>query len=274
MGGSPLETQTLQKNYDEEAAKGKDGLLPNGHGIRLLKAEDFQERFKGENVTGWEQGAFSKINLEGIKEVFYNPASGWGDATLALEATIKDATERGVKYVEGTAIKLLLDPTDNHCIGVRCSSGLEIRADRIILCTAAGTPKLLANSFPPTPEFQPGDRLLAAGALACVVKLTPEQYERYKDMPVIVYDIEGSDIHGEMHPPGNKGLIKFTRAKTATDSKWHENLGRMLSSPPEAEDEEQWDMPEKLRAELRTNMMGIAGWDTEEYNVVDYRVCW
>jgi len=78
-----------------------------------------------------------------------------------------------------------------------------------------------------------------------------------------------------MHPPGKEGLLKFTRARTAKDSKWHEGIGKMLSSPPEAEDEEQWNMPERLKEELWTNMRGMVGKkQAEEFNVVDYRVCW
>jgi len=122
----------------------------------------------------------------GVKQVLVNRNSGWAEAKEALQSTIATAVGLGVKYV--TSEVTAVDLEGKHCCGVKISSGESIKADRVILCTGAFTPKLLMNSAPEWQDFHGGGRIIAAGVAEAIGPLTAEQRQILDGMPVIIND--------------------------------------------------------------------------------------
>lgn len=130
-------------------------------------------------------GVYEGANMDGVKEVFWNAGCGWADASGALQHTIKAAVESGVDYKEGEMASLLLDD-HKSCYGVRLKDESKLLADHVVLCTGAHTPKVLADSAPQWKELQADARVLATGVVAAYIRLTSQQMERFKDMPIYV----------------------------------------------------------------------------------------
>lgn len=128
-------------------------------------------------------GFFEDANWTDNSESYWNPRSGWAEAAPALRKVIETAISEGVRYVEATVAMLCLKP-DGSCIGLGTNDGRLFAARKTVLCTGALTAKLLADCAPDNKEFQVNGRMVAAGAVSCTVKLTPNQQERFKDLPV------------------------------------------------------------------------------------------
>ena len=162
---------------------------------RNLGSEFSAEIISPEDAKAKFNGLYKDGDWSGVKDVFWNPQSGWAEATVALKTTIEAAIRRGVEYVEATVSNLLFDQTGD-CIGVRTESGRNLMADHTILCTGAQTPKLLADSAPHWKDLQSDGRILAAGVVTAIVRLTPEQKGRFGVGPVFIQGMEhvlGSD---------------------------------------------------------------------------------
>jgi sarcosine oxidase/L-pipecolate oxidase len=135
-----------------------------------------------------------KANWNGVTKAYYNPSSGWGEADAALQAVFEAAITAGVVFIPGTVNGLELLPAflskqkyQNgflRCRGVRLESGEVIRANHILLCTGAATAKLLVDSAPDLPSFHAGNRLVAAAAPSCTVRIDPAKRHLYENAPV------------------------------------------------------------------------------------------
>ena len=150
------------------------------HKARILTSKEVQGKFNG---------LLEDTDWTGVEGILWNPQSGVAEAADALTATIQTAIDRGVTYIEGTALKLQFDDS-RKCIGVRTQEGQDLRADHIILCTGAQTAKLLANSAPQWKTLQADGRLVAAGVVEAAVKLTLEQEKRFKAAPAFAHESE------------------------------------------------------------------------------------
>jgi glycine/D-amino acid oxidase-like deaminating enzyme len=139
-----------------------------------------------EDARGLYDGLFEDADYTGVKQVLVNRNSGWAEAKEALQSTIATAVGLGVKYV--TSEVTAVDLEGKHCCGVKISSGESIKADRVILCTGAFTPKLLMNSAPEWQDFHGGGRIIAAGVAEAIGPLTAEQRQILDGMPVIIND--------------------------------------------------------------------------------------
>ena len=150
--------------------------LHMSHSSELISPEAVGKR--------WNE-VYKEADLKGVKEIFWNAGCGWADAAGSLQHTIKTAVENGVIYKEGEMASLLLDDSEN-CNGVRLKDETELISDRILLCTGAHTAKLLADSAPQWEDLQIKDRMIATGVVAAYVRLTSQQMERFKSMPIYV----------------------------------------------------------------------------------------
>ena len=143
---------------------------------RMITPEDAQNDFKS---------LFKDAKWDDVKEVFWNPRSGWAAASAALARGIETAVADGVSYEVADVAKLLINP-GGSCYGVQTKSGQELKADRVLLCTGAHTAKILADSAPHNKDFQSGNRIVAAAVVTADVQLTPEQVEKFQHVPVFV----------------------------------------------------------------------------------------
>jgi hypothetical protein len=72
------------------------------------------------------------------------------------------------------------------CEGIHMSTGSSsetLTANTTILCASAYTSKLLADSAPDWQELQPGNRVVAVGALQCTATVPAEEAYKLKDVP-------------------------------------------------------------------------------------------
>jgi sarcosine oxidase/L-pipecolate oxidase len=163
-------------------------------GRRIIKNFDSLNESTGSEIIGPDEmkkrynGLFANTDYGGVKDIFVNPTSGWAEATLAVRKIIEAAIGNGVKYVEGDVVTLELG-TNGDCTGIRMKSRDILRAQKIILCTGAGTAKLLADSAPDQKDLQVEDRITAAAVVTGVVKLDPRQAERFTSAPVFVHGV-------------------------------------------------------------------------------------
>ena len=155
----------------------------------IFGPEDLKRRFGG---------IYHDTDLHGVKEIFFNPLSGWAEAASALTRVIEVAVERGVRYVTATVSRLIFGER-GACVGVRAIDGTVIYASKVILCTGAGTAKLLVDSAPSRPKLWVKDRLIAAGVCIAAVKLTEAQVWKFKDVPVLVHEV--GDVLGTSRVP-------------------------------------------------------------------------
>lgn len=90
----------------------------------------------------------------------------------------KAAETNGVKYVcgrSGTAVRLIYNEKTSTCTGVLTADGSIHTADLVVLANGAQIPTLIEAK----------DEVEASGSAVAVIELTPEEAEKYKDIPII-----------------------------------------------------------------------------------------
>ena len=177
-----------EKEWCEKAIRNYDDLGV-AHSARILTEDEAKGKFNG---------LLKDTDWNGVESILWNPNSGVAEAADALKATILEAVNCGVTYVEGTVSKLQFD-SHHKCVGIRTEDGRELRADHIILCTGAQTAKLLANSAPDWRSLQADGRLVAAGVVEAAVQLTAEQVEKFTSAPAFAHESELTQ--GSFMPP-------------------------------------------------------------------------
>lgn len=88
------------------------------------------------------------------------------------------AETNGVKYVcgrSGTAVRLIYNDKTGTCTGVLTADGSTHTADLVVLANGAQIPTLIEAK----------DEVEASGSAVAVIELTPEEAEKYKDIPII-----------------------------------------------------------------------------------------
>ncbi|KAH8590091.1 sarcosine oxidase-like protein [Bisporella sp. PMI_857] len=246
------------KNYEE---------LQEPHECELFGPEEMRVRY---------DGLFADTQYAGVgaKDIFFNPISGWAEARLAVRAVIEEALKNGVKYVSGHVESLVFN-NDGSCSGVKLRDAAKeniLQADNVILCTGAGTAKLLADSAPTRRELQAEDRITAAAVVVGFFQLTPEKMQRFKDVPVFVHAI--GDVRGEILPPTNDGLFKFCVDVSFKNTSLHLKSGEMISAPPDQPDQAQNDVSQTLQNECLRVVRGIFGKELANHKFDQFRICW
>ena len=131
---------------------------------------------------------FKDADYTGVSQILINNSSGWAEAKRALKHVIETAVHAGVEYTVADVATLTFDD-EGSCTGVECTSGEMLKATKIILCTGAGTAKLIADSAPQRKDIQVGDRLVAAAICTGLIELTSEAVQRLNRAPVCVEDL-------------------------------------------------------------------------------------
>lgn len=87
------------------------------------------------------------------------------------------AQASGVNYITGDAgwVKKLLYDDKGTCIGALGNNGQAHFADVVILCTGANTAALIEAK----------DEIVARSHCVGVIQLTPEEVQKYKNLPVV-----------------------------------------------------------------------------------------
>lgn len=186
----------------------KVGIDP---GAEILTPGQARERFP----------VFKNANWTDVKDNYYNPCSGWGEADPAVRAVIEAALTAGVKYVQ-TAVERLIFDDQGACIGIKTVDGDEMRAGSILLCTGAWTAQLIADSAPRNKDVQLNGRMVAAAATSCIVQCDPEHLPLYRDAPV--HFLGMPHTHGECQnlapPEKSRSADSARRGEHSSNGRW------------------------------------------------------
>ncbi|PYH93076.1 nucleotide-binding domain-containing protein [Aspergillus ellipticus CBS 707.79] len=137
-------------------------------------------------------GVLQQTDCSPFGSYYYNASAGWADAGRALQIMAQEAIKLGVCDEVGEARRIVRG--ENGVQGVKTADGTIFTADKIVLATGAWTSQLMASVE---------DELDLAGS----ERLTPDEEQRYSQLPVLVYGGEG-----EVIPPTEDGILKFTTA--------------------------------------------------------------
>jgi sarcosine oxidase/L-pipecolate oxidase len=109
---------------------------------------------------------------------YSNPQGGWVDAAKATGALIKLTSELGGKVVPGAEVSEWV-MEDGDVKGVKCLDGRVFKGDKIIIASGAWTQGLMK-------ELMPEGLLTSCGITVAAFRLSEEECDRYKDIPVIM----------------------------------------------------------------------------------------
>jgi sarcosine oxidase / L-pipecolate oxidase len=187
---------------------------------------DESEDISIEEVKSRWDGILKGIDTTDYSKAYLNPSAGWADASLAVEAMMHEAVSKGVRYETGEIQELV---SSGNCLeGVRTKEGKLYTAGKVLLATGAWTPSLMSpleDVLGIKDDQRIEKQITAAGVCVAAFKLSPEEAEHYRKLPILIYG-----ARGEMMPPNREGLFKFTNANTFTN---YETVpsGRKLSIP-------------------------------------------
>lgn len=133
-------------------------------------------------------------SMDGWK-TFWNSSAGWANAGKALQRMAEAAQENGVCYVTGDSgfVKQLLFDDNGRCIGAKAANGTSHFADLIILAAGANAATIMDMK----------GQLVAKGHGVGHIQLTPEEVQKYANMPIVAH-FEG----GLLFPPQEDGILK------------------------------------------------------------------
>lgn len=219
-----------------------------------------------EDVKSRWDGIFKDIDTTDYDKVYLNPSAGWADASLATEAMMQEAIDKGVRYAVGEVEELV--SSGNNLKGVRTKDGKLYTADKILLATGAWTPSLMSSledNLGLEEEQRIGKQITAAGVCVAAFELSPEEAEHYGQLPVLIYG-----ARGEMMPPNGERLFKFTNANSFTN---YQTLptGCKISIPSN----DQSHVPRKLKEQSLEIIKARLPQILDNGRLPDYwRLCW
>jgi len=142
----------------------------------------------------------SKAGFRGL----FNGNAGWVNSTNAMAIVKRECESLGVKFaagVNGTVIELLREGCDGGTVtGVKTEDGKEWAAEKVILAAGSYGGTLL--------DFE--GQIIATGYCVSHVKMTKEQYQRYKHIPVINISRRGYSF-----PPNDDRIFKICNLDTS-----------------------------------------------------------
>ncbi|KAF4464509.1 FAD dependent oxidoreductase [Fusarium albosuccineum] len=138
---------------------------------------------------------FTKEHVQGWKGLLTTDG-GWLAAAKAINSIGQFLKSKGVQFGfggAGTFKKPLFAADGLTCNGVETVDGTQYHADKVILAAGAWTPTLIDLE----------DQCVSKAWVLAHIQLTPEEAEKYKNVPV-VYDGE----YGFFFEPSEDGTIK------------------------------------------------------------------
>ncbi|KKY18798.1 putative fructosyl amino acid oxidase [Phaeomoniella chlamydospora] len=194
--------------------------------------------------------------MDGWKS-YWNSSAGWADARTALSRMASATMEAGVKYISGDAgyVKQLLFDETSTCIGAKCADGNARFADVVIVAAGASAASVLDMK----------GQLVAKGHTVGHIQLSPEEVEKYKNIPIVDHLEEGI-----LFPPQNDGVIKFGAVNFVTNyAKSHPDV----SLPRYRSDNPNDDIPKPHEMQIRKWLKGIIP-ELADREWFETRICW
>ncbi|KAM0496133.1 hypothetical protein ACHAP8_007699 [Fusarium lateritium] len=248
MGGHPETNQWLENAKVLADKTGREG-------VEYLSPEEMKEKWPAltGDFPGW-------TNL-------FSPQAGWVPSGQALLRMAKAAEAMGVRYITGPSgqIKTLVYDENETCKGAIAANGQYHSADKIIVSAGASLPALINGAR---------TDVRAETSVICVIKLEPDEIEKYKDIPIID-DFEQGKLHlllaGIIFPPDENGLIKLCSVRLVTNYEDHEHAG---SSVLHSIGDYPFDgCPQELEVEIREFVRDMMP-ELADRPFVHTRMCW
>ncbi|KXT18125.1 hypothetical protein AC579_4547 [Pseudocercospora musae] len=168
--------QAYDRSYENTKAHGDPS--------KIVELPDWQTAVQKFPFLGYDQRHVEhKQNFRGI----FNENAGWVDSIEAMEVLYRECCRLGVQFVHGkygTVVSLERRAPSSEACGAKTEDGTIWYADKIILTAGAYCDTLL--------DFK--GQLQATAYVVTHARLTPEQYQRYKDMPVIDMQVDFSEF--------------------------------------------------------------------------------
>ncbi|OAL05184.1 sarcosine oxidase [Phaeosphaeriaceae sp. SRC1lsM3a] len=239
MGAHEMTSGFLDSAYETSKQAGREG-------VRFLGIDETKKMFP--QFTG---------NFDGWRNL-WSPQAGWVPSGQALLRMATAAQASGVSYVSGDAgwVKKLLYDHKGTCIGALTHNGQSHLADIVILCTGASTAALIEAK----------DEIVARSHCVGVIQLTPEEVEKYKDLP-IVDDFE----QGILFPPDENGLLKLCSCRFITNYYNSHVAGASLGHSHEDHPED--GVPRQIEEEMREFVRDMIP-ELADREWVSTRMCW
>lgn len=166
--GRVMITPELHKGRIEFERKGFENLAKLGFGKNIVT-------FTGGDDLAVKVKSMKYNSIMSNEITHFNPESGLAHAAHAVTAVYREAERLGAKFVFGLAGKAVKIERVGSKALVKCADGSSYTADKVLICCGANTARVLDMK----------NQQAATGLFVTFIKLTPEEYEEYKDMPVI-----------------------------------------------------------------------------------------
>lgn len=111
-------------------------------------------------------------SFEGCKG-YHSPRGGWAHASGAANELAKQAAEAGVRFVQGTASRLVRDGTTIK--GVELDDGRTLLAKQTVVAAGSWSPTLV-------PELS--EKCVGTGQYLATIQLDKSTAERYRSLPI------------------------------------------------------------------------------------------
>lgn len=139
---------------------------------RLVSTEEIHKKWPEMNgdFKGWRS--------------YWSPNAAWVNARQGIIRMAEEAMKSGVKYISGDAgyAKKLLYDEKGTCLGVKTADGTTYFASQVVLAAGAAAGSLLDLE----------NQIIAQGHTIGHIQLTPDEVEKYKNMPIIDH-LEGGE---------------------------------------------------------------------------------
>lgn len=206
-----------------------------------------------------------QANLAGLQG-YMNPQGGWADAAMSIQQLSHECSKAGVSFItgaRGTVLSLRYDA--QKVVGVNVADGSSIKATQVILATGAWSNRLLTFEHASTASGQP----------VGFIQLNNDEFERLKDMPVIINLTTGVFV---FPPTPDSKILKVARhgygfaTTVAVDD--GPAGGRTVSSPRrDSSNAESGYLPDDADAALRDGLRQLMP-EFAERPWINRRLCW
>ena len=258
----------------------KDGYFKSGRITLSPSSKENQHRTKFEN-QGFANLAKLGVDVSGIVEINngakltelfpqfkdndfgeinakFNPNAGYGHASNSLLNVYQEARKLGVEFIfgsQGNAKKII----NNNSIQVE--SGDVYTADKILIAAGAATGFLVDLK----------DQIRALGLFVTHIQLNPEEYTKFKDIPIFF-----SAEYGYFFPPDAKHHhMKIALTYSDAENKIPDpfNRDKLLSLPRFKEQNQQDTFPKKGEFHVRRLLQKTIP-ELSQHKLFNSKLCW
>ncbi|SCU77610.1 LAFA_0A02520g1_1 [Lachancea sp. 'fantastica'] len=205
--------------------------------------------------------AFPEFAENGAKGLFrFNPDCGIGLAAQSLTAVKNHCERLGVSFLENDGVKSI--DSGNGRVKVTLESGRELVASKVLVACGANTPTLLDLHR----------SVKSTGLYVGHIQLSVEEFEKYKNMPV-VFD----PTMGYFFPPDRKTrILKLCASASSTYDKTSDGrLPRYQHLEPDTVKSIPVQSVVQIRTLIRKYLPDLELDSSGQLrNVIDCKICW